>query len=121
MHELSVCQSMLRQVSEIARQHNARHIRQVQVRIGVLSGVEPDLLKQVFPIASTGTIAEGAQLSIEILPVCVRCQSCGVESVVEANTLICSSCGDWHTQLVSGNELLLDSIEIESGRGHADV
>jgi len=61
MHELSVCQSMLRQVSEIARQHNARHIRQVQVRIGVLSGVEPDLLKQVFPIASTGTIAEGAR------------------------------------------------------------
>ena len=121
MHELSVCQSMLRQVNEIARQHNAWHVSRVQVGIGVLSGVEPDLLKQVFPIASAGTLAEGAQLSIETLPVCVRCESCGVESVVEANKLVCSACGDWHTQLVSGNEMLLDSIEIESGRGHARV
>ncbi len=121
MHELSVCQSMLRQVSEIARQHDARHVSRVKIRIGVLSGVVPDLLKQVFPVASAGTVAEGAQLSIKTLPVCVRCESCGTESEVEANKLICSACGDWHTQLVSGNELLLDSIEIESERGQAYV
>ncbi len=121
MHELSVCQSMLRQVSEIARQHDARHVSRVKIRIGVLSGVEPDVLNRAFPVASTGTIAEGAQLSIKTLPVCVRCESCGTESEVEANKLICSACGDWHTQLVSGNELLLDSIEIESERGQAYV
>ncbi len=121
MHELSVCQSMLRQVSEIARQHDARHVSRVQLRIGALSGVEPDLLKQAFLIASAGTIAEEAQLSIEKLPVCVRCESCGAESEVDANKLICPACGDWHTRLISGNEMLLDSIEIESERGQAYV
>ncbi len=121
MHELSVCQSMLRQVSKIARQHDARHVSRVQLRIGALSGVEPDLLKQVFPIASTGTVAEGAQLSIKTLPVCVQCEGCGAESEVKANKLICSACGDWHTRLVSGNEMFLDSIEIESERGQAYV
>ncbi len=121
MHELSVCQSMLRQVSEIARQHDARHVSRVQLGIGVLSGVEPDLLKRAFPLVSAGTIAEGAQLSIKTLPVCVRCKRCGTESEVKANKLICWACGDWHTQLISGNEMLLDSIEIESERGQAYV
>ncbi len=121
MHELSVCQSMLRQVSEVARQHDARYVSRVRIRIGVLSGVEPDLLKQVFPVASAGTIAEGAQLSIKTLPVCVRCESCWTESEVEANKLVCSACGDWHTRLISGSEMLLDSIEIESERGQAYV
>jgi hydrogenase nickel incorporation protein HypA/HybF len=121
MHELSVCQSMLRQVSEIARQHDACQVSRVRLRIGVLSGVEPDLLQQAFPIASSGTVAEGAQLLINTLPVCVRCESCGAESEVAANKLICAACGDWHTRLISGNELLLDSVEIETERGQAHV
>jgi hydrogenase nickel incorporation protein HypA/HybF len=30
------------------------------------------------------------------------------------NRLICSDCGDWHTQILSGDELLLESVELET-------
>ena len=30
-----------------------------------------------------------------------------------ANRLVCGSCGDYRTQLVSGDELLLASLELE--------
>jgi hydrogenase nickel incorporation protein HypA/HybF len=30
------------------------------------------------------------------------------------NRLLCGACGDWHTQVIGGDELLLESVELES-------
>lgn len=112
MHELSVCQALINQVEDIARQHRADAVQNIIVRIGPLSGVEPDLLTQAFPLASAGTVARDARLVIERLPIRVRCESCGAESDAEQNRLVCGACGDWHTRLVSGDEMLLASVEL---------
>jgi len=42
----------------------------------------------------------------------VRCESCGAETVAEPNKLVCGTCGDWHTRLLSGEEMLLASVEL---------
>lgn len=112
MHELSVCQGMLGQVEAIARSHRASEVRRIRVQVGPLSGVEPRLLEQAFPLACAGTVAEHAELVIENLPVRVHCDSCGSDSDATANRLLCGACGDWHTRLVSGDELLLASVEL---------
>ncbi len=112
MHELSVCQAMLDQVALIADRHRARGVSNIIVRIGPLSGVEPDLLAQAFPIARAGTIAEDAKLVIESMPIRVRCDRCGAESEVEANRLLCRQCGGHRTRVISGDELLLASVEL---------
>ena len=112
MHELSICQALIDQVEDIARQHRAETIHNVIVRIGPLSGVDPDLLVQAFPLASAGTVAQDSRLVIERLPIRVRCDSCGAETVAEPNKLVCGACGDWHTQLLSGDEMLLASVEL---------
>ena len=41
-----------------------------------------------------------------------RGDSAGAETPAEPNKLVCGECGDWHTQLVSGDEMLLDSVEL---------
>lgn len=112
MHELSVCQEMLDQVAGIANKHRAIGVRSIVVRVGPLSGVEPKLLTLAFPLARAGTIASGAELIIENQPVRVKCESCGAESDATSNCLICGECGDWHTQLMSGEDLLLASVEL---------
>lgn len=104
---------MLRQVMDITRQQQARAVTRILVRIGPLSGVEPRLLAQAFPIASAGTAASGAVLELESLPVRVRCEQCGAESDASPNRLLCGACGDYHTRLLSGDELLLVSVELE--------
>jgi hydrogenase nickel incorporation protein HypA/HybF len=114
MHELSVCQGMLSQVSTIAVEHAARSVSSITVRIGPLSGVEPALLAQAFSIASAGTVASEARLHIETLPVRVHCETCGEDTDATVNRLLCGSCGDYHTRLISGDELLLASVELES-------
>ncbi|MDH5484693.1 MAG: hydrogenase maturation nickel metallochaperone HypA [Gammaproteobacteria bacterium] len=112
MHELSICQSMLKQVCDVARQYHAPHVHSVRIQLGPLSGIEADLLKQVFPIASSGTLADGAELLIQTMPVRVLCKHCNAAFDVQINQLGCPVCGDTHTQLVSGDEMILDSVQL---------
>ncbi len=121
MHELSVCQGMLRQVKDIAAQHGARAVKTIRLQIGPLSGIEPQLLQQAFPIASAGTVAEQANLVTEQLPVRVYCERCGSESEAAPNRLLCANCNDWHTRLVSGDEMLLASVELITEQGNDHV
>ena len=113
MHELSICQSLINQIENIASEHNAQSVSLIVIGMGPLSGVEAQLLKNAYPIASAGTIAANAKLVIEYLPVKVKCNECGYESDVAVNKLTCKHCGNWRTSLVSGDELLLMSVELE--------
>lgn len=113
MHELSVCQGLLAQVKQVAAQHHASSVDKIFLKLGPLSGVEPELLRAAFPIASSQTVAARAELIIDLLPIRVRCLNCQSESEVSMNNLCCVQCGDWRTQLISGDELLLQSIELE--------
>lgn len=112
MHEFAVCRDMLQQIETIAADEQATAVETITVRIGPLSGIEAHLLSQAFPLAAAGTVAENAELIIEALPIKVKCQLCGAETVAKANRLICGECGDYHTQLLSGDEMLLASLEL---------
>ena len=111
MHELSVCQAIVTQVEQIALQHQAE-VFSITLRIGPLSGVEASLIEQAYPLAVAGTALSAARLIIDSLPVRVRCLSCHEETVAAPNRMLCARCGDWHTELVSGDELLLASVEL---------
>ena len=114
MHELSVCQGLMRQVERIARENDARSVERILLRVGGLSGVEPPLLKRAFEIARMGTLAENARLEIEEGPVAVKCQECGGSSVVPVNRLVCSYCGEWKVNVTQGEELMLLSLDLET-------
>jgi hydrogenase nickel incorporation protein HypA/HybF len=112
MHELAVCQALMDQVDSVARDESAARIISIHLGIGPLSGVEPGLLSQAFPIASAGSLAADAELVITALPVVVHCQECGCESEVQPTRLLCSHCGAWQTTLISGDEMLLERVEV---------
>lgn len=118
MHELAVCQALIQQVEAVARQRNARRVISIVVTIGPLAGVEPGLLSSAYPLASAGTVAAGAKLVVESSVVRVRCLECGAESEVQSNRLLCLHCGNWRTQVLSGEELLLTSVELEREIAH---
>jgi hydrogenase nickel incorporation protein HypA/HybF len=113
MHELSICQAMMSQVEAIAAREGASSVAAITLRIGPLSGVVPELLQQAFTIARVGTLAADAELVTELQPIRVRCLECDAESQVEPNRLLCSACGSYRTQVTSGDELLLASVELD--------
>jgi len=113
MHELAVCQGLMSQVEQIAQRENAERITRILLSIGPLSGVEAQLLRDAFPIAAAGSVAENADLAIEQQAVRVKCLTCNAETEATANRLLCGACGDYRTQLLSGDEMLLLSVELE--------
>jgi hydrogenase nickel incorporation protein HypA/HybF len=112
MHELSVCQALIRQAELVAQRHGAHGVRTVTLHLGPLAGVEAALLARAFCVARGGTLLAEADLVIELRPVRVRCARCGAETEVPVNRLLCGACGDPHTQLLSGDDLLLASLQL---------
>ena len=114
MHELSVCMSLLDQVSAIAEERKARRVTRIELTVGPLSGIEIDLLESAWPIASAGTIAEDAAIVIEATPVVVSCSVCGERTSANSNRLVCGQCGAHQTRVVSGEEMILQRLELET-------
>ena len=110
MHELSIAQAVL----AIAERHAAgRRVRRVELRVGHLRQVVPTALAFAFELLTDGTALEGAELVIEDVPARGRCRACGVETAMRGFPLQCATCGGFDVELVSGEELLVDALELD--------
>jgi len=114
VHELSLVASVFEVLEEEARKHGARRVLAVVVRVGVMSGVVPDLLESAFETYKRGTIAEAARLEIVSVPVKLRCPDCGGEAVREDTDFSCAACGSRRVEIVEGREIVVERIELET-------
>jgi hydrogenase nickel incorporation protein HypA/HybF len=113
VHELSIAQSLVESIrAELSARDNPRLVR-AGVRVGELSGVQPDALKFSFDVIVQGTELEQTELDIEWVPLKYRCRACLHEFAVEAYEITCPACGSLETTAVAGDELRLSYIELE--------
>ncbi len=113
MHELSVTQSMLELVLKQAEENNASKVEKINIVIGHMTGIVDECVKFYFDFLSKGTIAEGAELSVQTLPTQAECRDCGEKYEVGELDWSCPSCGSLRIKMVSGKELYVESIEVE--------
>ena len=121
MHELAVCQGLIRQVEQIAQQEGAKRVDNIVLSIGALSGVEPPLLERAFEIARMGTVAQSAELEMQTGPIVIECRTCGASGEAAVNRLLCPECGGWQVRVKQGEEMLLLRVELSGivGGRHA--
>ncbi|HEX5435754.1 MAG TPA: hydrogenase maturation nickel metallochaperone HypA [Gemmatimonadaceae bacterium] len=110
MHELAIADSVARIVLDQAA---GRRVTRVGMRIGHLRQVVPSALTFSFELLVQGTDAEGATLDIEAVEAAGECRRCGVESRLAGFPLSCGACGSLDIQVVRGEELLVDWVEID--------
>ncbi|HHT9111132.1 MAG TPA: hydrogenase maturation nickel metallochaperone HypA/HybF, partial [Candidatus Brocadiaceae bacterium] len=67
MHEFSLVTHLIRKVSSLALEQGVTRVSGLTVRLGALSHISSDHFREHFNLASQGTIAEGAQLTINIM------------------------------------------------------
>lgn len=111
MHELAIAQSVIGIIEAEAKKQNFEKVITIRLSIGELSGIVPEFLEEFFPIASRGTVAEGAVMSFRKVPAAVRCRACGFEGKPEKG--FCARCGGSDIKLISGREFYVESIEVE--------
>jgi hydrogenase nickel incorporation protein HypA/HybF len=105
-------QSVLEMAFARTREAGATHIKQLWLRVGDLSGVVPEALQLAFDAASPGTVAQGAKLVLERVPAECWCDQCGWSFRPEDIIYACPQCGEISTQIETGRELELVSLEV---------
>ncbi len=111
MHEYSIVSALLDRVEAEARARGATAVQRIRVRIGGLSGVEPDLLATAFETFREKTICAGATLQIDRVETRWTCPSCS-RAFEPGETLTCAACRV-PARLAGGDEIMLDQIEME--------
>lgn len=111
VHEAGIMHNILSMAENTAREQNATRILKLTVRVGSMTGVVPDALQFAFEALRSGTIAEDAELEIEIVPALLFCENCGIEFEPNEVDFLCPRCGQGNIKLRKGRELELTSIE----------
>jgi hydrogenase nickel incorporation protein HypA/HybF len=109
VHELSICNAIARTATTHA---DGQAVSQVTVQIGHLRQVVPDSLQFSWELVSRERGLEDAELVVEEVPAVVECRVCGARSTLDVPVVVCGSCGALDVTLVSGEELLVVSIDV---------
>jgi hydrogenase nickel incorporation protein HypA/HybF len=119
MHELGLCQGI---VDAVERRAAGRRVTGVKVLVGALHRVVEPALDQAFSLAAAGTVAEGAEVKMVLVPVRLDCRTCGHQAASEDPLGACQNCGGIDLDMVGGDELVLESIVLAAPeRGDAHV
>ena len=114
MHELSIALEILDIVEKEAAKHDAAVVRQINLRVGDLSGVETESLTFSFDaVKGEKELTRDAILAIERLPVKIRCTPCDDVFNGSGHMVICPQCEGFDTKLLQGEELEIAEIEID--------
>ncbi len=113
MHEMAIVEGILEAVIPEVKKYDVKKVLSIKLKIGELSGVVPYCIEEYFKIAARGTVAEGAAIKVERIPVGIRCGDCGFEGNIARGQYRCPACGSPHFKIVAGKEYFVDSVEAE--------
>lgn len=117
MHEVGLMREVIDLAVAEAERHGAARVHALSIRVGQLSGVDADALSFAFDVASAGTLAEGATLTIVPVAVVCHCPPCNREFTPDGYVFTCPTCGRRSHDIRAGTELELMQLEV-SGDGH---
>ncbi|MFO0819844.1 MAG: hydrogenase maturation nickel metallochaperone HypA [Pirellulales bacterium] len=139
MHEASLVESLLNQVVDLAASHlasedfadsaltrsqltraplnraaGARQITRIELEIGPLSGVEPELMALAFQRLAGEAGLSNARLEIVHVPLTIQCDDCQRVTETEQVSFGCDGCGSRRVTVLRGDSCILKSVELES-------
>lgn len=109
MHELSICTSIAKIVYEAA---DGRPVERVRVDVGHLRQVVPETLLYSWQVVVSGTPLDGVPLEVREVPAIIECRRCHIRTPLTDPIFRCAACGSSETDVISGNELLVTSLDV---------
>ena len=110
MHELGICDAMLKMVRGIMKDEELTEITRITVEVGSLSGVVPAYLADCWVAVTDGTELQETEFKIEELAGTAQCMDCGEAFTADVNRLICPKCGGNKLVPLTGRDLTLKEI-----------
>jgi hydrogenase nickel incorporation protein HypA/HybF len=115
MHELGLMQTAVDAAVQAAVANHAARITKLTLWVGDAAGADPDVLRMGFDAITRNTIANGATLVIEAVPVMCHCSACRAEfTPARADELYfaCPLCGSFEVQVRAGRDISVGAVEV---------
>lgn len=116
MHEENFTQQIVETILDELKNYANAKPKRIKVQVGEMLHLIPESVQLHFQILSRSTHLEGAELDLKEVPVSVRCLACHqIGGVQDHHFLACLSCGSMDVELLSGQAIIVESIELEEG------
>jgi hydrogenase nickel incorporation protein HypA/HybF len=112
VHEYSLVQSLVGRVEELVRERKATSVHRLVVSVGELAGLDPELFRTAYDTFRAGTVCERAALEMRRVLARWSCPGCGRE-IARGEVLACPACGAAARLAPGGDELRLETVEME--------
>ena len=110
MHEFSLTQHLL----DLAlKKADSKQIVRVNLLIGSFSDEREESIQLYWKHLAKGSLGEGAKIHFEHVPVEMKCLDCTGTFYLDDETSMCRFCDRERLQLLSGEDVRLESIVVE--------
>jgi len=113
MHELSIALEIIETSINTALQNNGKIIKEIEIDVGDVSGVDREALALALESAKMNSIAENANIVINPIPAIAICNNCNKQIELTEYEFLCSFCYSMDINVISGKELKIKHIIIE--------
>jgi hydrogenase nickel incorporation protein HypA/HybF len=113
MHEIRIAKDLSEIVLEVADREKLSDVSKINISFGEMIQIVPDIFDFAFREAVRDTIASGAEVDIEIIPVKLKCKDCNNEFNLNDSLFSCNKCNSSDLDIVNGKEMIVKSIEGE--------
>ncbi len=114
MHEFSIATSLIEQVEDIAKQNNASKVNIVELEVGSIRQVVPDIMQTAWQSATIDTLALNSKLIINEIQAKAKCRKCGFEFEPQLDSYLCPKCSIADVEILQGDEIILKSVDLET-------
>jgi len=113
MHELGIVKEIFHVIERETKRAAGARVKAISLKVGSLSDLTPDHLRESLRVYSQGTFADGAEITIESVPAEAECLECGLVFYPDSPLSQCADCGSFRCSLLSGREIVLNTVEVD--------
>lgn len=110
MHEFSICKNIVDTVNEHISKKD--RVCRVTIKIGSLSGIEPESLLFCYNIMKEENNLKDSILEIKEIDTVLLCRDCSGKSKAKGLFISCSFCNSTSVDIIEGESIKLSSIEV---------
>jgi hydrogenase nickel incorporation protein HypA/HybF len=115
MHELPILRDIVAVSVGFAERAGHREVKAVDLVVGELRDLDPAWMQRYFAFAAAGSLAESATLRVTRSRALLRCRDCDgsipIDRVAPSRPT-CAQCASMNLELITGNELRIESIDV---------
>lgn len=113
MHEVALAEAIWKQVSAEMDRHPDRRLLGYRLVVGKWSGADPESLEFAVGLMASESPWPDAKAHLRVEPLALVCKQCQREFEPEELNLACPGCGGRDVEPIRGQDLRLESLEVE--------